>query len=79
MIDTRVPRAAAAPRLMPPASLARPRASEAPLSEHYYDDVLAKMSSSFKLLALDEAHNLRAADSGADDEAAGRMEWSLNM
>ncbi|WFD18673.1 autophagy protein 13 [Malassezia caprae] len=75
MIDTRAPRAAAA------SAPAAPEACvpDARLSEHYYDDVLAKMTSSLRLLATDEALGLRTTDSGAEDEAAGRMEWSLNM
>lgn len=79
MIDTRVPPAAAAPAPAPAAPVARAPAPEARLSEHYYDDMLAKMTSSLRLLATDEALGPRATDAGAEDEAAGRMEWSLNM
>ena len=79
MIDTRVPPAAAAPAPAPAAPVARAPAPEARLSEHYYDDILAQMTSSLRLLATDEALGPRATDAGAEDEAAGRMEWSLNM
>lgn len=72
MIDTRTP----GPTPAPTASVTR--APEPLLSEHYYDDVLAKMSHSLKLLALDDSLGPRP-NAEAHDEAAGQMEWSLNM
>jgi len=79
MIDTRVPRADAAPAPASAAPVARAPAPDARLSKHYYDDVLAKMTNSLRLLAMDEALGTRTTNPGTEDEAAGRMEWSLNM